>query len=154
MAIRYLVAALALAVSFAAVAHADEPGANEPGDPAGAGIVRSVFDRAITNIPGKSLVAQEVSYAPGAKDAPHRHPQSAFIMAYVIYGAIRSQVEGEPSRIYRAGETWLEDPGAHHVLAENASTIKPARFLAVFVVDSTDQDSLITFDTNLGDSHE
>ena len=29
------------------------------------------------------MVAQEVSYAPGGKDGPHRHAQSAFIMAYV-----------------------------------------------------------------------
>jgi hypothetical protein len=29
------------------------------------------------------MVAQEVSYAPGGKDGPRRHAQSAFIMAYV-----------------------------------------------------------------------
>ena len=78
MATRHVAAALALSVIFAGAAHADEP---HFGDAATAGTVVSVFDQAITNIPGKSLVAREVSYAPGAKDAPHRHAQSAFIMA-------------------------------------------------------------------------
>jgi quercetin dioxygenase-like cupin family protein len=151
LAIRHLVAALALSVSLAGAAHADEP---HSGDAASAATVVPVFDQMITNIPGKSLVAQEVSYAPGAKDAPHRHAQSAFIMAYVISGSIRSQVEGEAPHIYRAGQTWQEDPGAHHILAENAIDTEPARLLAVFVVDTADKNALTTFDMNPGSNHE
>jgi quercetin dioxygenase-like cupin family protein len=151
LAIRHLVAALALSVSLAGAAHADEP---HSGDAASAATVVPVFDQMITNIPGKSLVAQEVSYAPGAKDAPHRHAQSAFIMAYVISGSIRSQVEGEAPHIYRAGQTWQEDPGAHHILAENAIDTEPARLLAVFVVDTADKYALTTFDMNPGSNHE
>jgi quercetin dioxygenase-like cupin family protein len=113
-----------------------------------------VFDQAITNIPGKSLVAQDVSYAPGAKDAPHRHAQSGFIMAYVISGSIRSQVEGESPHVYRAGQNWQEDPGAHHILAENASNTEPARLLAVFVVETADKNALTTSDMNPGGNHE
>ena len=151
MAIRHLVAALALSVSLAGAAHADEP---HSGDAASAATVVPVFDQMITNIPGKSLVAQEVSYAPGAKDAPHRHAQSAFIMAYVISGSIRSQVEGEAPHIYRAGQTWQEDPGAHHILAENAIDTEPARLLAVFVVDTADKNALTTVDMNPGNNHD
>ena len=84
------------------------------------------------------MVAQEVSYAPGGKDGPRRHAQSAFIMAYVISGAIRSQVEGEPARVYQAGETWQEAPGAHHTISENASATDPAELLAVFLIDTGD----------------
>lgn len=51
-----------------------------------------------------------VSYPPGAKSGAHHHAKSAFIMAYVISGAIRSQVEGEPVRVYHPGETWSEAP--------------------------------------------
>jgi quercetin dioxygenase-like cupin family protein len=151
MATRHIAAALALSVIFTGAAHADEP---HSGAAASAATVVPVFDQAITNIPGKSLVAQEVSYAPGAKDAPHRHAQSAFIMAYVISGSIRSQVEGEAPHIYRAGQTWQEDPGAHHILAENAIDTEPARLLAVFVVDTADKNALTTFDMNPGSNHE
>ena len=90
---------------------------------------------AITNMPGKRLVSIMVQYPPGAKSLPHRHAASAFIYAYVLSGEIRSAVEGEPARIYRAGESWIENPGAHHVLSENVSQTQPARLLAVFVVD-------------------
>lgn len=107
--------------------------------------VAQAFDQPISNIPGKSLIAVEVTYPPGGKSTPHRHAGSAFIMAYVISGAIRSQVEGEPVHVYHAGQTWYERPGAHHVVSENASETEPARLLAVFVTD-TGHDSLTTFD--------
>jgi quercetin dioxygenase-like cupin family protein len=107
--------------------------------------VAQAFDQPISNIPGKSLIAVEVTYPPGGKSTPHRHAGSAFIMAYVISGAIRSQVEGEPVHVYHAGQTWYERPGAHHVVSENASETEPARLLAVFVTD-TGHGSLTTFD--------
>jgi quercetin dioxygenase-like cupin family protein len=112
-------------------------------DPHGTIIPR--FEHAIPNIPGKSLVAVEVQYAPGDDTGPHRHAGSSFIMAYVISGSIVSQVEGELERTFHAGETWYENPGAHHIVSRNASKTKPARLLAVFVVDSGDK-NLVTPD--------
>jgi quercetin dioxygenase-like cupin family protein len=103
------------------------------------GGVTPKLEHAIPNIPGKSLVAVEVDFAPGQVSEPHHHARSAFIFAYVLSGTIRSQVEGEPARDYRAGETWFEAPGAHHVQARNMSTSQPAKLLAVFVVDSDDK---------------
>jgi len=100
-------------------------------------VVRTVFDRP-TNVAGKSLEAVTVSYPPGAKSAGHHHAGSAFIMAYVISGAVRSQLEGEPAHVYQAGETWSESPGAHHTVSENASATEPAELLAVFLVDTGD----------------
>lgn len=107
--------------------------------------VAQAFDQPISNIPGKSLIAVEVTYPPGGKSTPHRHAGSAFIMAYVVSGAIRSQVEGEPVHVYHAGQTWYERPGAHHVVSENASETEPAKLLAVFVAD-TGHGPLTTFD--------
>jgi hypothetical protein len=42
--------------------------------------------------------------------APHRHPASGYVFAYVLSGTIRSQVEGEPVCVYSAGESWIEPP--------------------------------------------
>jgi len=100
--------------------------------------IRTNFSHSISNVPGKSLVAVEVSYPPGGASAPHHHSDSAFIYAYVVSGQIASQVEGQPEHIYRAGECWYETPGAHHLISRNASTTKPAKLLAVFVVDTGD----------------
>ena len=100
--------------------------------------VRPVFEHAIPNISGKSLIALVVSYPPGGKSPPHRHAQSAFIYAHVLSGAIRSQVNDEPAKVYKAGEGFHEKPGSHHGISENASDSEPASLLAVFVVNSKD----------------
>jgi len=100
-------------------------------------------DKAIPNLPGKRLVSHVVDYPPGARSAAHRHAGSAFIYAYVVSGQIRSQVDDEPARVYRAGETWFESPGAHHRVSENASETEPARLLAVLIVDVADKELVI-----------
>ena len=69
--------------------------------------------------------------------APSR--RSAFIYAYVLSGEIRSQVDSEPARVYRTGESWFESPGAHHRVSANASDTDPAQLLAVFIVDAADE---------------
>lgn len=79
-----------------------------------------------------------MSYPPGSKSLPHRHAASAFIYAYVLSGAIRSQVGNDPAQVYHAGEGFYETPGSHHRVSENASDTEPASLLAVFVVDSKD----------------
>jgi quercetin dioxygenase-like cupin family protein len=95
-------------------------------------------DEPIPNLPGKRLVSHIVDYAPGASSASHRHARSAFIYAYVLAGEIRSQVDDGPARVYRPGEAWFESPGAHHRVSANASDTRPARLLAVLIVDATD----------------
>jgi len=94
------------------------------------------FKHELPNVPGKSLTSVVVEYAPGARSVSHRHAKSAFIYAYVLAGAVRSQVDDGPPTIYRAGESFFEMPGAHHRMSENASSTEPARLLAVFVSDT------------------
>jgi quercetin dioxygenase-like cupin family protein len=128
-----------IGVSCAAVAiTAAMPAAAQDGE-----TVTPYFNQAIPNIPGKSLVAQFVDYAPGGASAPHTHAKSAFVFAYVLSGEIESQVNEEPKRIYRAGESWYEMPGSIHRVSRNASTTAPAKLFAIFVVD-TDEKNLTT----------
>ncbi len=101
-------------------------------------IVTKNFEAAIPNIPGKSLIAVEVDYAPGAASPSHTHAKSAFIYAYVISGAIESKVNDGETRIYRAGESWSEAPGVTHSISRNASKTEAAKLLAVFVLDTND----------------
>jgi quercetin dioxygenase-like cupin family protein len=102
------------------------------------------FSHPIANIPGKTLTALIVNYAPGAKTPAHRHGQS-FVVGYVLEGSIRSKVDNGQEIIYRAGESWTEKPGAHHVMSENGSSTEPAKLLAIFIADSDEKD-LVTFD--------
>lgn len=119
--------------SMAMLAWTGVSSAQEPGEK-----VATNFEQAIPNIPGKSLIAVEVEYAPGASSVPHHHAKSAFIYAYVVSGAIESKVDDGKTRIYTAGQSWSEAPGASHLISRNASKTKPAKLLAVFVVDTDD----------------
>ena len=101
--------------------------------------VKPVFEQVIPNVKGKSMVAVVVTYPPGGKSPAHHHARSAFIYAYVLSGAIRSQVDDEPAKVYQVGEGFYEMPGSHHRISENASDSNPASLLAVFVVDSKDK---------------
>lgn len=103
-------------------------------------IVAPKFEQALPDIPGKSLIAVEVEYPPGAASPPHVHAKSAFIYAYVISGAIESKVNDGEVRVYRAGESWSEPPGASHPVSRNASKTPPAKLLAIFVLDSNDKE--------------
>lgn len=104
--------------------------------------VTQIFDRELPNVPGKSMRAVLVEYGPGAASPSHRHPDSAFIYATVLEGEIRSKVNDEPERVYKAGEAWTELPGDHHQVSANASETKPARLLAIFVLDSSETEIL------------
>ena len=100
--------------------------------------VKVVFEHATPNIEGKRIVARVVTYPPGGKSPAHHHARSEFIYAHVLSGAIRSQVGGEPAKVYQVGEGFHELPGSHHKISENASDREPASLLAVIVVDSND----------------
>lgn len=104
------------------------------------GSVTPAFNNAISNIPGKSIIAVVVTYPPGGKTPAHRHAKSAFITGYVLSGEIRSQVDDGPVQVLKAGESFTEKPGAHHRVSENASATEPAKLLAIFVVDSDEKE--------------
>jgi quercetin dioxygenase-like cupin family protein len=105
--------------------------------------VSKIYERELPNVPGKSLRAVLVEYGPGAGSPSHRHPASAFIYATVLEGEIRSKVNDDPEHVYKAGESWTEMPGDHHKVSANASATKPARLLAIFVVDTKEQEIVI-----------
>jgi quercetin dioxygenase-like cupin family protein len=102
--------------------------------------VTVVFDQALPNVPGKSMKGVLVEYGPGGSSPAHMHPRSAFIYATILEGAIRSQVNDEPAKVYHKGENFSEKPGDRHAVSANASTTEPAKLLAVFVLDTADKE--------------
>ncbi|GGF37362.1 hypothetical protein GCM10011611_49850 [Aliidongia dinghuensis] len=136
MKIRTIIAATCAALAFSMAGSMAGPASAHDGE---AETVTKNFEAAIPNISGKSLIAVEVDYAPGAASPSHAHAKSAFIYAYVISGAIESKVNDGETRIYRAGESWSESPGAFHSISRNASKTEPAKLLAVFVLDTNDK---------------
>jgi quercetin dioxygenase-like cupin family protein len=130
--------AAALAAIVLLMAAPAAPRAAEPGDQ-----VRVVRAERLPNVPGKSITAILVRYAPGGRSAAHHHAGS--VLAYVLTGSIRSENSATgPARVYQAGESFFEPPGSEHLVSENASASEPASLLAVFVAD--DDAELTHFD--------
>jgi quercetin dioxygenase-like cupin family protein len=96
---------------------------------------RDVYSHRLPPLDGRRLEVKlvEVTYAPGASSAPHRHPCP--VIGYVFEGALRMQVKGHPGVIYRAGESFYEGPDDVHQVSANASQDSPARFIASFTCD-------------------
>ncbi len=99
-----------------------------------------VFDHELPNAPGKSMRGVLVEYGPGGYNPAHTHAKSAFIYATVIEGEIRSKVNDGKEKVFKTGENWIEVPGDHHLVSANASKTKPAKILAVFVVDTKEME--------------
>jgi quercetin dioxygenase-like cupin family protein len=132
MKMRTIIGAASAAIAMATAAPAS---AHDVGDK-----VTPNFAQAIPNIPGKSLIAGVVDYPPGGASAPHTPAKSSFIHTYVVSGRIESKVNDGATRVYKAGESWSESPGASHPVSRNASKTLPAKLLAVLVVDTDDKE--------------
>jgi quercetin dioxygenase-like cupin family protein len=96
---------------------------------------RVVLSQPLAKLNGNHLKAilVEVNYGPGEASSPHSHPCP--VIGYVVQGAIRSQVKGQPEKTYRAGETFYEQANGVHAVSANASSTEPAKLLAYFVCD-------------------
>src|SRR5438876_11106966 len=95
--------------------------------------VKLVYDHALPNVPGKSMKAVLVEYAPGGTSPAHTHPKSAFIYATVLEGAIQSSFNDRPVVTYRTGQIFSEMRVDRHSASGNASKTEPANLPAVFV---------------------
>jgi quercetin dioxygenase-like cupin family protein len=95
--------------------------------------VRPVSCERLPHVPGKSITTAVVGFPPGAYSPRHHHPGS--VTAFVLKGAVRSQLAGGPIDTFTVGQTWFEPPGTIHLFAENASATEPAELLATFIAD-------------------
>lgn len=137
------IALLALSCPSIAAAHEATHGSATQVPGAKNAKVTLVYQHALPDVPGKSIKGVIVEYGPGGYSPSHRHAKSAIIYATVLEGAVHCQLDGGPVKTYRVGENWTELPGAHHGVSANASDTRPAKVLAVFVVDDADTELTI-----------
>lgn len=82
---------------------------------------------------GAEVMTVVIEFPPGDPGTPpHRHPGPAF--GYVLEGEMVFELEGEPERVVRAGETFWEPGGdvIHYQDGNNRSDI-PSRFLVTMM---------------------
>lgn len=136
-----------LAIAGAVMNPRHQPADNQPGDatrhhtisaPSHAKVrpaitITPVSCQPLPHVPGKAITTVVVSFPPNAFTPAHRHPGS--VTAYVLKGAIRSQLASGDPVTYGTGDSWFEPPGVLHLFAENASATESAELLAVIVAD-------------------
>lgn len=95
--------------------------------------VTPIMSKDLTDIPGREVLMITVEYAPGGADPIHIHNAHAFV--YVLEGSIVMQVKGGKEVTLTPGQTFYEGPDDVHVVGRNASSTKPAKFLAFLLKD-------------------
>ena len=70
-----------------------------------------------------AVTTVEVTIEPGKEGLPHRHPGPGFV--YVLEGEYELGVDDQPTKIFKAGETFYEPTGCLHRVSRNPSTKTP-----------------------------
>ena len=120
--LKLLITGLALALSLPVFAHGT-----------GEETVATQQEHKLPDAAGKKGLMITVSYEPGQSSGPHVHSGSVF--AYVLEGAVISQLEGQKPVTYQAGQSWYEAPNTPHLVSRNASNQKPAKLLVWMLLD-------------------
>lgn len=91
---------------------------------------KALLERDLDSYAGNGLMLNvaEITFPPGATSTKHRHPGPTFV--YVLQGAIEIELEGAPPRVYRAGDSFYEEPHQLHVSTRNVSETEAAKILA------------------------
>jgi quercetin dioxygenase-like cupin family protein len=105
--------------------------AQAPAPVAPSPVKRTIVQKA--DVPGTNLevIYATVEIAPGFKAGRHSHP--GVVMAQVIEGEFWLHLDGQPEKVYRAGEALtLPDRAVHN---EGAQGQGPAKLSAVYVLE-------------------
>lgn len=80
----------------------------------------------------KEVLVKRIELQPGAEAPPHVHP--GMVTGYVESGSLEFQLKGGPLLKLKAGDTFFEPPGSHHMVARNSSS-KEKTVIIAFVVN-------------------
>jgi quercetin dioxygenase-like cupin family protein len=99
-----------------------------------AGGPRQLLTQALGDLPGREVRILIVDQGPDASTARHRHP-GHHTFGYVLEGMVEFAIDGQPSVIKKAGDTFYEPPTAVHTTSRNPSTDKRSKVLVFMVAD-------------------
>jgi quercetin dioxygenase-like cupin family protein len=77
----------------------------------------------------------EVTIEPGKSGLPHRHPGPGFV--YVAEGEYELGIDDQPTKVFKAGETFYEPTGCLHRVSKNPAAKGRTRLIA-FVLHPRD----------------
>ncbi len=90
-------------------------------------VTRKIVER--YQIPGTTDELQMIliEYQPGVAAPPHLHPVVG--LNYIIEGTAESQYEGEPLKMFHAGDSYQDPANQKHLVFRNASKTEQLKFL-------------------------
>jgi quercetin dioxygenase-like cupin family protein len=94
--------------------------------------ITEIFRRDHPEQADKEIIVKRIELKPGAAAPPHIHP--GMVTGYIESGTLEFQLKGEPLKILKAGDTFFEAPGSHHMVAHNPDTTAKTVIIA-FVVN-------------------
>ena len=121
----FLSTAVIFVAAGTAVAHNEE-------EQLGGETVRVISTRDIQEkIDGKDSAETvvEVTIPPGKEGVAHRHPGPGFV--YVLEGEYELGIDDQPTKRFKAGETFYEPTGCLHRVSRNPSDKTRTRLIAV-----------------------
>src|SRR5262245_44536564 len=86
----------------------------------------------------------EVTMGPQQGGTSHRHPGPAFV--YVIEGTYELGIDDQPTKIYKAGESFHEPSGALHRVSRNPGATGNTKLVAVVLHPRSAKDILTPAD--------
>lgn len=79
--------------------------------------ITEVFKRAHPELSDKEILVKRIELQPGASAPAHVHP--GMVTGYVQQGSLEFQLKGERLQKLKAGDTFFEPAGSHHMVARN-----------------------------------
>jgi quercetin dioxygenase-like cupin family protein len=116
------------AMAFALVATAT---VLSPASDAQVGLERKILLQQDLEIPGYEVLLAEVTLAVGGREGRHSHPGT--LVARILEGELTLELEGQPTKVVKAGEAVLIEPRQVHEGINRGSV--PIRALATFIVE-------------------
>ena len=84
------------------------------------------------DLPDKDILVKRIELQPGASAPPHVHPGA--VTGYVQEGSLEFQLKDGPLLKLKAGDTFFEPAGSHHMVAKNTDATTKVVIIA-FVVN-------------------
>ena len=83
------------------------------------GLWRTSLQRYDLSVPGREIIQSRVDIEPDSPPIRHTHPGEEII--YVLEGPLEYQIDGQPTKVYNAGEALTVPAGVIHAV-RNAGT--------------------------------
>ncbi len=94
--------------------------------------IKEIFKQPHPELADKEIIVKRIELKAGASAPPHVHP--GMVTGYVESGTLEFQLKGEPLKTLKAGDTFFEPPGSHHMVARNPDSTAKTVVIA-FVIN-------------------